>query len=202
MQPAPHGLNMSEGTHADPPRQYSGVARFFHWLTVVLLLVTIPIGLAMTYRGGELKIWDATTNTLYSSHKLLGVIILVIVLMRLGYRLVHGAPPDEPTLSGLQKLVAHIVHWTFYALLIVIPIIGWLGVSMFPALEVFGLFKLPALAAPDQATSKWLFELHETLGNVLLALIALHIVAALGHHFVLRDGVLRRMWPAKGTRDS
>ena len=189
---------MSGRTNPDAPRHYSGVARLFHWLTVFLLMVTIPVGLAMTYRGGELKIWDATTNTLYSSHKLLGVIILVIVVMRLGYRLLHGAPPDEPTLSGLQKLVAHVVHWTFYALLIVIPIVGWIGVSMFPALEVFGLFKLPALAAPDQATAKSLFELHELLGNVLLALIALHVVAALGHHFVLRDGVLRRMLPAKG----
>ena len=188
---------MASASDRHAPVRYSGIARFFHWLTVILLLVTIPIGLAMTYRGGELNIWDTTTNVLYNSHKALGVIILAVVLMRLAYRLIHGAPADEPTLTGLQKLVAHVVHWTLYGLLILIPIIGWIGVSMFPALELFGLFKLPALAAPDQATAKWMFEVHEILGKLLLALIALHVVAALGHHFVLRDGVLRRMWPGK-----
>ena len=188
---------MASASDRQAPVRYSGIARFFHWLTVILLLVTIPIGLVMTYRGGELNIWDTTTNVLYNSHKALGVVILAVVLMRLAYRLIHGAPPDEPTLSGLQKLVAHVVHWTLYGLLILIPIIGWIGVSMFPALGLFGLLKLPALAAPDQATAKWMFEVHAILGRLLLALIALHVVASLGHHFVLRDGVLRRMWPGK-----
>lgn len=191
---------MVERSGPEVPPRYSGVARFFHWLTVLLLLVTIPIGMVMTYRGKELNIWDSTTNALYSSHKLIGTIILIVVALRLAYRLMNGAPPDEPSLSGLQKIVAHVTHWTLYALLILIPIIGWIGVSMFPALDIFGLFKLPALTAADQKLSAFFFELHEMLGKVLLALIALHVVAALGHHFVLRDGVLRRMWPAKDNR--
>ena len=184
---------------ASQPQTYSGTARFFHWLTVLLLVTTIPIGMAMTYRGGELNIWDVTTNGLYSAHKTLGVLLLVVVVLRLIYRLLYGAPPDEPSLAAWQKALSHIAHWSLYGLLILIPIVGWLGVSMFPALDIFGLFKLPALAAPDQKTAKWLFEVHEFLGNILLLLIAVHVAAALGHHFVLRDNVLRRMWPARSA---
>ena len=122
-----------------------------------------------------------------------------MVVLRLANRLIRGAPPDEPSLAGWQKALSHIAHWSLYALLIVIPIVGWLGVSMFPALDVFGLFKLPALAAPDKKTAEWMFEIHEFLGDILLVLIVVHVGAALGHHFVLRDNVLRRMWPAKNV---
>lgn len=176
---------------------YSAPARAFHWLTVLLLVITVPIGLAMTYRGGELKIWDATTNMLYSSHKALGMLILAVVVLRLAYRLFKGAPPDEPGQPAWQKAIAHIAHWSLYALLLGIPLVGWLAVSMFPALDIFGLIKLPALAAPDQKTAKSLFEVHEILAKALLAIVALHVLAALAHHFVLRDGVLRRMWPGR-----
>ncbi|MGI9524664.1 MAG: cytochrome b [Hyphomicrobiaceae bacterium] len=176
---------------------YSRMARFFHWLTVLLLLITVPVGMTMTYRGKELNLWDSTTNTLYSAHKLLGIVILGVVVLRLIYRLRHGAPQDEPSLSGVQRIVAHVVHWSLYGLLIIIPVVGWLGVSMFPALDVFGLFALPSLATPDKAGAELMFQLHDILGSVLLTLIAIHVTAALLHQFYFRDSVLRRMWPAK-----
>ncbi len=175
---------------------YSLPARLFHWATVAIVLCLFASGMWMTYRGEDLKLWDATTNFLYSSHKALGMALLILVVARLGYRLVHGAPGDPPSFTRLQRLAAHTVHWLLYGLLLVVPVLGWVGVSMFPALDVFG-FKLPALSGPDREMSKQIFELHELLGDVLLALIGLHLAAALFHHFILRDGVLRRMWPAK-----
>ena len=90
---------------------YSTTARRFHWWTVAFLAVQIPVGLYMAYRGNTLNVWDGLTNALYSSHKLLGMAILVLVLARLIYRLSHGAPPDEPTLTWWQKGAAHLNHW-------------------------------------------------------------------------------------------
>ena len=127
----------------------------------------------------------------------MGVIILTVVALRLIYRLFKGAPPDEPTLKGVQRVAAHVAHWSLYALLIAIPIVGWTATSMFPALNVFGLVNLPALAAPDKAMAEQLFAVHDVLGKVLLAIVVIHVAAALFHHFVRRDGVLRRMWPAR-----
>ena len=122
---------------------YSTAARRFHWWTVAFLAVQIPVGLYMAYRGNTLNVWDGLTNALYSSHKLLGITILVLVLARLIYRLSHGAPPDEPTLTWWQKGAAHFNHWGLYLMLLVVPILGYVGISLYPALDIFGLFSLP-----------------------------------------------------------
>ena len=172
---------------------YSLTARFAHWLTVAFIAVLVPVGLFMTYRGKELNLWDDLTNTLYSGHKLAGFILLWLIVARLGYRLFAGAPADEPTLTGFHKFASHAVHWAMYGLLIAIPILGWIGVSAFPALQVFGGASLPAITGPDRALAEQVFELHGLLARLLMALIALHIAAALYHHFIRRDGVLRRM---------
>lgn len=174
---------------------YSRAARTLHWLTVALVVVQVPIGFYMTYRGGTLNIWDKLTGTLYSGHKLLGVIILFVVLARLLYRLTRGAPPDEPTLPPWQRLVAHVNHWGMYALLIAVPVAGYIGVSLFPALDIFGLFSLPSVTAPDKPAAKTAFAVHALLAILLVALIATHIGAALFHYFIRQDNVLGRMIP-------
>lgn len=174
---------------------YRGWARFLHWLTVLLLAVQLPVGFYMSYRGGTLNVWDALTNALYSGHKLGGLLILLIVIWRLGYRLSQGAPADEPTLAGWQRLISHLNHWGLYLLLIALPVAGYVGVSLFPALDVFGLLTLPALVAPDEAAAKAVFALHGTLAWALVVLIALHVGAALHHYFVRKDDVLGRMLP-------
>ena len=120
------------------PGTYSVAARRFHWWTVAFLAVQIPIGLVMVYRGKGLNLWDATTNFLYSTHKMLGLIILFVVVARLSYRLTKGAPADEPTLTPWQKGVSHATHWLLYLLLIVVPIGGYIGISLYPALDVHG----------------------------------------------------------------
>ncbi len=174
---------------------YNATARRLHWWTVALVAIMLPLGFAMTYRGNDLNIWDGTTNAMYSLHKLIGFTVLWLMLARLVYRLRNGAPADEPTLEWWQKAASHLTHWGLYALLIVMPVGGWIGVSLFGARDIFGLVSLPAITPVDQKASGTFFFLHKLGAFALTALIAAHIGAAMFHHFVRKDGVLTRMLP-------
>jgi cytochrome b561 len=180
---------------------YSPAARHFHWWTAALLAVQVPVGVMMAYRGNTLNIWDGLTNNLYSTHKLTGLVILAVVVARLGYRLSHGSPADEPTLEPWQKVVSHMTHWAIYALLVILALLGWLGVSYFPALDAFGL-KIPALfVSPDEAKSTTVLLAHRAAAFLLVALIGMHVAAALFHYVIRKDGVLNRMLPGLPRRD-
>jgi len=173
---------------------YSSAARQFHWITAAFVFVMVPVGIYMVNRGVATQ-FDALTNTLYSWHKLGGFILLWIVLARLAYRALKGAPPEEPTVEPWQKRVAGLNHWALYALLVIVPLLGWYATSLYPALTVVGGINLPSIAAPNEKLSAQIFELHK-LGAIVLALLALtHIGAALFHHFIRKDNVLRRMMP-------
>jgi cytochrome b561 len=187
------------GSSQDNPPHYSRAARQFHWITAGFVFVMIPVGLYMVRRGAATD-FDAFTNTLYMNHKMFGFILLWIIAARLSYRFLKGAPPDEPTLEPWQKAASHLTHWGMYGLLLAVPLMGWLGVSMFDARGIpFGL-SLPSLAAKNEDAAKTVFLLHR-LGAILLALLVLtHIGAALFHHFIRRDGVLRRMMPGLKER--
>ncbi|HEV7260559.1 MAG TPA: cytochrome b [Bosea sp. (in: a-proteobacteria)] len=174
---------------------YGSAARHMHWATAGAVLVMVPLGLAMSYRGNTLDIWDGLTDALYSSHKTLGFLVLWLVAGRLTYRLIKGAPPDEPTLLWWHKAASHLVHWLLYGLLIVVPLLGWIGVSLYPSLTLFGLVDLPALASPNEELAKTVLGVHGKLAIAMALLACGHIAAALYHHFIRKDGVLRRMLP-------
>jgi cytochrome b561 len=178
---------------------YSRIARQLHWITAGFIIAMIPVGLYMVNRGKATN-FDALTNTLYSNHKMFGFVLLWIVVARLAYRLAKGAPPDEPTLSPLQKTGSHAVHWALYGLMLAVPLLGWIGVSLFDARGVpFGL-SLPALTAKDEKAAETVFMLHKA-GAIMIGALALgHVGAALHHHFIRRDGVLRRMMPGLKAR--
>lgn len=176
-------------------RTYSQTARALHWITVALVAIQVPVGIAMTYRGNTLNVWDKLTGALYSGHKVIGVTILIVVLWRLVYRLTRRAPPDEPTLEPWQKVASHANHWGLYLLVVATPVAGYVGISLFPALDIFGLFKLPGIVAPDRAAASAAFAVHMALAIALVVLIALHVAAALFHYFVRKDNVLGRMIP-------
>lgn len=171
---------------------YSPVARTLHWLTVAALVFQIPLGFAMVNI-------DGLPSPLYNFHKLFGMIFLGLILVRLAYRLTHGAPPDEPTLNLFEKVASHTTHWTLYGLLILVPILGWLGISYYDAREVFGL-TIPSLAAKDTAFAEKVFSWHKWAAIAVVALAALHVGAAMMHYVVKKDGVLKRMLPAAGRR--
>jgi cytochrome b561 len=184
-----------------PAETYSPAARMFHWITFGAVAVMVPLGIAMDYRGNDLNIWDATTNNMYSAHKLIGALVLLLVIARLAYRLSQGAPADEPTLEPWQKVVSHLTHWGLYGLLLLVPLLGWFGVQYYPALDVFGLFNLPAVVAPNEATAGVVLTLHKAAAFLLVLLAAMHVGAALFHYVIRKDGVLNRMWPSLPRRD-
>jgi cytochrome b561 len=186
---------------------YTKRARVFHWLTALLVAVQIAIGLYMTYRGYEMPwvdekgenktgVFDATTGLFYDSHKVLGLLILAIVVWRLSYRLRNGAPPSDPSVPAAMTGIAHATHWSIYLLLILLPIGGYIGVSYFGALDAFGL-PLLAVTAKDEKFAEFIFSLHEIGAYILLALVALHVAAALYHRFIRRDKVVTRMLPKR-----
>lgn len=174
---------------------YSRTARTLHWITVALVAVQVPVGVTMVYRGNTLNVWDALTGALYSGHKLIGLTLLLVVLWRLAYRCTRGAPPDEPTIERWQKLASHANHWALYLLLVATAVTGYIGISLFPALDIFDGFTLPGLVAPDKAAASRAFAVHGALAISLLLLIAVHVSAALFHHCVRKDNVLGRMIP-------
>lgn len=166
-------------------------AKAFHWVTALAVALMLGSGLVMTYRGHELNIWDGLTNALYSSHKLLGFALLWFTLARLANRLVGGTPADAPSLSPGQRVVAAANHAGLYALLIAMPLLGWLAVSLFPALTAFGI-TLPALAEPDREAYETVIGWHRLGAYALGALLAVHVTAAL-FHIVRCDGIGVRM---------
>lgn len=183
---------------------YSPTARRLHWWTVALLAVMFPLGFGMVYRGYKLGgqgVWDSLTDALFTSHKALGFIILLLVIARIGYRLRMGAPPDEPTLEPWQKLASHVTHGAIYVLLLVVPLLGLRGVSQYGARSIIGPIGLPKIAAEaPESVSGFTFWLHGVAAVALLALIGAHIGAALFHYLIRKDGVLQRMLPSLGRR--
>lgn len=186
---------------------YAKAARRYHWWVAALILIQFPIGLYMVYRGNEMVgvndkgepvkgVWDALTGTLYSSHKLIGLTILLLVVLRLGYRLTQGAPKSDPSVPAALTGISHLVHWSMYALLIAVPIGGYLGISYDNYLDVFGI-PLPALVPENKDMSEEIFEYHELGAKILMVFVALHIAAAIYHKFVRKDRVVERMLPKK-----
>jgi cytochrome b561 len=174
---------------------YSAAARRFHWWTVLLFVIQVPLGVYMMARAGATN-FDALTGTLYDTHKTLGLVILVLVLARLAYRLLHGTPADEPTITWWQRAASHVTHWSLYGLLILVPLLGWAGVSLYGARELFGTVTIPPLAPEDKPASDAVFLVHRLLALLTVVLAAMHVGAAVVLHWLIRgDGVLARMLP-------
>lgn len=170
--------------------RYSRTAIFLHWAIAALILVNVPIGLFNEW----IETLGASTMWL---HKSIGLTVLLLSLVRLGWRLAHRPPPLPEQLPGWRSAAARIVHRLFYALMILVPLSGWIRTSAgsYP-LTWFALFDVPKFpverGSPEAAAAA---TAHEILAWSMIALILLHVAAALHHHFVLRDRVLARMLP-------
>lgn len=174
---------------------YSGTARLLHWLVAVLIFVQVFSGLTMVWYASSTNFAEPSSQ-MYDAHKIGGLLILALVVARFAYRLYNGAPADEPTLEPWQKTISHATHWLLYGLLFAVPLIGWLAASYFGEFMPFGV-RLPALVGKDQAASEQAFRLHQIMAFVLIGVVSMHITAALYHHLVRKDNVLRRMLPRK-----
>jgi cytochrome b561 len=182
-------------THGTQVELYSPTARRFHWWTVAFVAIQVPLGLYMAYRGNVLGIFDGLTNNLYSTHKTIGIVIFVIVLFRLIYRLTHGAPADEPTITSWQKIASHLNHWSLYILLLLVPVLGYIGISQYPALDAFGI-PLPGIVPANQDYAGVTFYAHFWFAMLLVAMVAVHFAAAMFHYLIRKDNVLTRMLPS------
>jgi len=164
------------------------VARLLHWSIAALVLTTIPVGFVLlALPQGRVQ------NTLFDLHRSIGVLLFALVVIRLAWRLTHP-PPLLDDLPAWQRIASGTVHRLLYAILLIQPIIGWWGTSAFGApINVFWLFELPPLVSKDELAAKQILAWHGIVGITLSAIVAIHISAALFHHFVRRDEVLRRM---------
>ena len=183
----------------NPNEVYSKPQRTLHWIVAGLIITTVPVAFAMDGWFGKLP--DAITGFLYDSHKLIGIIIFFLVLARLAFRLSRGAPPHEPTLAPVQLGAAHLTHWTIYALLVMIPIGGYVALQYYGEIRLFGALPLPSFSEPDKELSEQLFSVHKLAAYVLIGLVVLHFSAAILHRFILNDNVLGRMWPSQLRRN-
>lgn len=184
---------------------YDRVAKTLHWLCAVLVAILICLGLFMT----TIRMPIGVKFELYQLHKSIGLALLAIMTARVLWRLTHRPPPLSSAMTTLERMAAHGVHLSLYALLIVMPITGWLMVSAADfavPTKFFGWLAVPhleALARLPQGERKPfedLFKmLHTWIGYSLVALVLLHVAAALRHHLLLKDATLRRMLPG-GTR--
>lgn len=169
---------------------YTKTAIALHWTIALLILVAFPLGVYMH----ELPLSPRKLQ-LYSYHKWIGISVLLFAAGRLLWRIGHRPPAPLPG-PRWQVAAAHAVHHTLYLLIVAVPVSGWLMSSAlgFPVVW-FGVLPLPDLVGKDKELGEALRAVHQVLNFTLLALVAIHVGAALKHHFFDRDATLVRMLP-------
>jgi|TARA_B100000378_G_scaffold276910_1_gene275853 cytochrome b561 len=167
--------------------RYTAVARTLHWVIALLIVTNLLLGFTR----------DALPDgwAVMPVHKSIGLTVLALTLVRIGWRLAHPAPPLPAAMPGWEKGVAHATHVIFYALMLILPLSGWIMSSAGSRpINWFFLFDVPKFAvAKTDGIVGLSHQAHESLPWAWVALLLLHIGAALRHHFVLKDDVLRRM---------
>lgn len=177
--------------------RWGPVSQFLHWLIVLLILTVAVAGLIMTELPRTPKyFW------VYDLHKSIGLTLLALMVLRLGWRLYAGAPAPAAGTPRWQEWIASATHWALYALALAIPLSGWLydSASGLRPLRWFKLVEVPKLAAPDETVSALARDAHEWLFWVLVVLVAMHAGAALYHHLFQNDDTLTRMLPGGRSR--
>ena len=163
--------------------------KIFHWLTALLIFIQIPLGIY----AKEVKLSPLKFD-LFVWHKSIGFVILLLTISRLLWR-ISGTVPTVATGTAMQQTLAKVAHGVLYVLMLLLPISGWIisSAANIP-INLFWLVELPAIADPNEALKELAEAVHCTCVALLLVILALHIGAALHHHFILRDSVLKRLW--------
>ncbi len=193
-------------------RRYGTVSRLFHWGTALLVFLMIPAGIAMTSSG-----FEGISNQLFVFHKGTGTILLVLVVLRLLWRVTHTPPPPAPGMSDVQARLADWTHTFLYLLLLVMTVSGYVRVvgGGFP-IELLDRFGIPPLLPQMDAVAERASVLHKFTAYLFTAVISAHIAAAIHHGLAERArhragpgtdagtdtetrlGILGRMWPPVG----
>jgi cytochrome b561 len=171
--------------------RYGSLSIALHWFMLLLLAAVYA---CIELRGNFPKGSDVREG-LKTWHFMLGLSVLVLVSVRVAARFMGTLPIIQPAMPKWQNVLAKLMYLALYVLMIGMPILGWLILSaQGKPVPFFGL-QLPPLIGESKTIAEWAQNIHETAGTVGYVLVGLHAVAALFHHFVLRDNTLRRMLP-------
>jgi cytochrome b561 len=175
------------------PSRYGKPSIALHWLMLVLLVAVYAcIELRVNFPKGS-----GLREGLKTAHFMLGLSVLLLAAARLVLDLIGTAPPIVPEPPRWQRALALAMHASLLALLLALPLLGWLLLSAEgKAIPFFGL-SLPPLLAENKASAGWFKTIHETGATVGYILVGLHAAAALYHHHVMRDNTLLRMMPQR-----
>lgn len=176
-------------------KKYKGTSRLIHWVMAILVLAMIPIGFLMVQQG----LSRGLQNTLFITHKNLGVLLLILIIVRLFNRW-RNPPNLEPVkMAPIQEFAAHATHFGLYALLLIMPLAGYIRVRAggFP-IEALDAMGIPALVPRSEALADVAKMIHFYGSYAIAGLLLAHIGAACFHALVLKDGVMSRMWPPFG----
>jgi cytochrome b561 len=175
-----------------PP--FAPFSRLLHWLMAIMILAMLFIGIGMVSSVTE------RYSRLVSIHKPLGIAILILVIVRFINRLINRPPPLPATLPPIQRLAAEASHIVLYALMFLLPLIGWgmLSAASYP-IVLFGTTQLPPILPHSATLYAMLRQLHTVLALLLFLTVLVHLAAALFHGLIRRDGVLESMatWRAR-----
>lgn len=173
--------------------RYTRTAMSLHWLIALMLFGMFAFGLYMV----ELPLSPQKLK-FYSYHKWAGVTVFLLVLARLAWRITHRPPALPAEMPAWQVTAAKAGHHLLYLLMVIVPLSGWLMSSAKGFQTVwFGVLPLPDLLAKDEALGEALLLTHRLLNWFFMLVVAGHVVAALKHHFIDRDGLLSRMLPGR-----
>lgn len=206
---------------ATEAQRYSAVAIVLHWAIAAAVLFMLPLGFIMHERAEHGDASQAVFAA-FQLHKSIGLTVLALTIVRLVWRLLHRPPPLPAAMPGWERFAARTTHWAFYGLTLALPLTGWLYVSAGWSVHAdqplavptrwFGLFEVPHLFGLPRAgnavrseTAYAALTAHATLALIAVALAALHVAAALKHHFFDRDATLTHMVPgvrAPGATDA
>lgn len=172
-------------------RRYGGIAKSLHWLIAVLVLALTGVGLYMVRMD-----LSPAMFTLFFWHKAVGITVLILAVLRIGWRLYNRPPQPVPSHQPWEKAMAKIIHYFFYIALIWMPLSGWVMSSAKDfSVSFYGWFTLPDLVAPNESVANIAGLVHSLFAYMLIAAIILHIAGSLKHHIVDKDSTLRRMLP-------
>ena len=186
--------SVPEAVPQDPIRRYSDVAVALHWITVVVVLTQIVLGFAFAEFMGK----GPAKAQVFAWHKTLGALILILALIRLAYRLANPPPPFPPELQRWRRIAAVWNHRAFYFLLIVLPLTGLIAVSgMSPSghTRLIGGLSVPIIPGIGRSTGETFGGVHGVLVYVTIALLVLHVAAAISQQFFEHDRAAGRMPP-------
>lgn len=191
-------LPREQTTAAPAPPRWSPATMLLHWVSAVLVITLLALGWFMVHAD----LSAASKFDLYQLHKSLGFVVLGLLALRLAARAAQAAPPPPATMPRWEIRAAAATHVALYLLMLAATLSGWLLVSSaviaIPT-RFFDLFVIPNIAQPDAVLFARMTLLHYIVSRLLMGLVALHIAAALKHHFIDRDAILRRMLPEKSV---